>query len=36
MFFYSIGIEVMCIFNGLKFSDGEDCNNMVDVIKKFD
>ena len=26
----------MRIFNGLKFSDGEDRNNMADVIKKFD
>ena len=33
---HSIGIEAMRIFNGLKFSDGEDRNNMADVIKKFD
>ena len=26
----------MRIFNGLKFSDGEDRNNVADVIKKFD
>ena len=26
----------MRIFNGLKFSDGEDRNNMADIIKKFD
>ena len=36
MLLHSIGIEAMRIFNGLKFSDGEDRNNMADVIKKFD
>ena len=36
MLFHSIGIEAMRIFNGLKFSDGEDSNNMADVVKKFD
>ena len=36
MLLHSIGIEAMHIFNGLKFSDGEDHNNMADVIKKFD
>ena len=36
MLLHSIGIDAMRIFNGLKFSDGEDRNNMADVIKKFD
>ena len=36
MLLHSNGIEAMRIFNGLKFSDGEDRNNMADVIKKFD
>ena len=36
MLLHSIGIEAMRIFNGLKFSDGEDRNNMADAIKKFD
>ena len=36
MLLHSIGIEAMRIFNGLNFSDGEDRNNMADVIKKFD
>ena len=36
MLLHSIGIEAMRIFNGLKFSDGEDRNNMAEVIKKFD
>lgn len=35
MLLHSIGIEAMRIFKGLKFSDGEDRNNMADVIKKF-
>ena len=29
-------IEAMRIFNGLRFSDGENHNNMADIIKKFD
>ena len=36
MLLHSIRIEAMRIFNGLKFSDGEDLNNMADIIKKFD
>ena len=36
MLLHSIGIESMRIFNGLKFSDGEDRNKKADVIKKFD
>ena len=36
MLHHSIVIEAIRIFNGLKFSDGEDRNNMADVIKKFD
>ncbi|KAK2549392.1 hypothetical protein P5673_030221, partial [Acropora cervicornis] len=36
MLLHSIGIEAMRIFNGLKFSDGEDRNNIAHVIKKFD
>ena len=36
MLLHSIGIKAIRIFNGLKFIDGEDRNNMADVIKKFD
>ena len=36
MLFHSIRIEAMRIFNSLKFRNGEDRNNMADVIKKFD
>ena len=35
MLLHSIGVEVMRIFNGLKFSDGEYRNSMADIIKKY-
>ena len=33
---HSIGIEAMRIFNGMKFSEGEDRNKMADILVKYD
>ena len=36
MLLHCIGIEAMRIFNGMKFGEGEDHNNMVDILVKYD
>ena len=36
MLLHCIGIEAMRIFNGMKFGEGEDRNNMADILVKYD
>ena len=36
MLLHCIGIEAMRIFNGMKFGEGEDHNNMADILVNYD